>query len=59
MENLLTIQQLAEKIHLRPATIYKMTSSKRIPFIKLGNRVVFDEAKIRAWIEAKSIEPLK
>jgi excisionase family DNA binding protein len=58
MESLLTIQQLAEKINLRPATIYKMTSSKRIPHIKIGNRVFFEEARIEAWIESKNVEPL-
>lgn len=36
------------------SSIYKLTSSKLIPFKKFGNRLVFSEKELRIWVENKT-----
>lgn len=58
LPKLLSIQQVAEALNIAKITVYKMVSAKRIPFVKLGSRVLFEPEKIAAWIEEQSIRPL-
>ncbi len=51
MKNLLTIDELCEKIKLKRQTVYQLSSEGRIPRIKLGGRLLFDEEEIQAWLE--------
>ena len=39
--------------------IYKLTSQKEIPFKLRGNRLVFSRKELLAWLESKTIEPVK
>lgn len=50
MSQLLNIGQVAEMLNVSIPTLYRMTSQKRIPFIKLGQRVLFDPEKVAAWL---------
>ena len=45
-------------VGLKKPTIYKLISSKRIPYYKLGSRVLFNEQKIMDWMEGKVVEPI-
>jgi len=53
MTRLLTIEEVAEMLNLKRCTIYKYTSNKEIPFIKFGNRVMFDSEDLQHWINGK------
>lgn len=35
--------------------IYKLTSSKQIPYLKLGNKLMFSKREITGWIKNKAI----
>jgi len=59
MTPLLTIEECAQLLRVSTSTIYKMTSGRRIPFCHVGSRVMFDPEKIQAWLEERSVEPLK
>jgi excisionase family DNA binding protein len=58
LPKLLSIQEVAEALNIAKITVYKMVSAKRIPFVKLGSRVLFEPEKIGAWIEQRSFKPL-
>jgi excisionase family DNA binding protein len=45
----LTVAELAEMLRVKPRTIYEMVSQKKIPYRKVGRRVVFLLAEILEW----------
>ncbi len=51
-EPLLTCCQLAERLNVRPATIRAWTCRRRIPFVRVGSRMVrYRESDCRALIK--------
>jgi excisionase family DNA binding protein len=57
MTELISVQQLAEKINFAPRTIYRWVSDRRIPFVKMpGNDIRFDKQKIESWIENRTVK---
>jgi len=54
---LISVQQLSEKINFAPRTIYRWVKDRRIPFVKMpSNDIRFDKAKIENWIENRTIK---
>lgn len=49
----LTVDELAEMLRVKPRTIYEMVSQGRIPYRKVGRRVVFLLAEILEWTTPK------
>jgi excisionase family DNA binding protein len=57
MTELISVQQLSEKIKFAPRTIYRWVKDRRIPFVKMpSNDIRFDKAKIENWIENRTIK---
>ncbi len=50
------VDQLVAALRISKPSLYRMTSQKLIPFIKLGQRVLFDQEKIKEWLEGKEVE---
>ena len=50
------VHQTAEATRLSVQTIYIWVSQRRIPFVKVGRRTLFDPKDIKAWIESKKVE---
>lgn len=48
---LLTLDEVAVLLDKSASTIYAMTSEKRIPYHKRGNKLYFFEDEIIGWIE--------
>ncbi len=46
----LSVDQVAEVLHLSPGTIYQYTSKRRIPFIKFGGKLLFEWEEIKEWL---------
>lgn len=47
----ITIEELSEKYGLSKSTIYKLTSTGRIPFYKpTGKKIYFDSNEIEKWL---------
>jgi hypothetical protein len=57
IDNLLTIDQLAENIHVIKATIYSWTCAKK-KFIKIAGQLRFRESDIEAFITANIVMPV-
>ena len=54
---LLNVDECASYTRLSRFTIYTFVSKRRIPFIKLGRRTLFDRADIDRWIRSKCRKP--
>jgi excisionase family DNA binding protein len=54
---LLNIPELSQMIRLTPGTIRVWVCQKKIPYVKMGKKVLFDCEEIDQWIEDKKISP--
>lgn len=55
MEQLLTIDDIAEKLQVKKSTIYSLVHKNRIPHIKLTGKLLrFRETEIQEWIDRGS-----
>lgn len=59
METLISIDEVSNKIRLKKSTIYKLICQKKIPYLKIGARVLFDPKKLENWVQNHSVEPVK
>lgn len=58
MHRLVSIKEAAVYTGLSPHTIYTMVSQRRIPFVKLGRLVKFEQAMLDAWIKQNTFMPM-
>ncbi len=56
MENLLSISETAKVLNISVSSLYRLTSQRKIPFIKIGSRVIFQPEKIDAWLEKRAVK---
>lgn len=54
VEEFLTVRELAKWIKLSESHVYFLVNKNKIPFAKLGGKLLFDKDKIRKWIEQNS-----
>jgi excisionase family DNA binding protein len=47
----LSVGELSDYIKLSKSTIYKKTSSRLIPFMKSGKKLLFDKEAIDEWLK--------
>lgn len=50
----LTVAELSKWIRLSRSHIYFLVSKKKIPFIKLGDKLLFSSEEIRNWVDQSS-----
>jgi hypothetical protein len=60
---LLTPGELVLKLRCKNERyVYRLTSERRIPFIKLGSgrrgTILFDERKVESWLKERSVDPV-
>ena len=53
---LMDVKEVAAALKVSEKTIRNWVSARKIPYVKLGGRVVFDQKKVRAWLDAKMVE---
>lgn len=54
LDDFLTVRELSKWLRLSESHIYSLVSKKKIPFNKVGGKVLFDKQQIKNWIEAQS-----
>jgi len=54
LDDFLTVRELSKWLRLSESHIYTLVSKKKIPFNKVGGKVLFDKQQIKNWIEAQS-----
>ncbi len=55
---LISVQEAADYIGLSPDTVYTMVSQRRIPYVKVGRRTMFDVGLLDAWIKQRTVMPM-
>jgi excisionase family DNA binding protein len=55
MTKLLTTDEVASLLSVKPSTIRKWVHLEQIPVVRLGRAVRFRPDKIEEWVKAKSI----
>jgi excisionase family DNA binding protein len=50
----LSVKQAAVYLTLAPSTIYAYIHYGKIPFAKIGERVVLEQEKLDRWIKSKT-----
>ena len=57
-EKILNIREAAELTRLTVNTLYAYTARRKIPFIKLGAKVLFRQSDLEKWIDQHRVEPI-
>ena len=55
LRRLITAKEASHYLSLSTDTIYRMASLKKLPYLKIGDRVLFDVKAIDQWIERRLI----
>ncbi len=58
MQRLMSVKEAAHLTGLSAHTVYGMVSQRRIPFVKVGRLVKFDEAMLHAWLKQHTVMPM-
>ncbi len=53
---LLTVKDIATRLQVKEKTVYAWASQRRIPCVKIGSVLRFDEADIEQWLESCRVE---
>ncbi len=51
LRRLITAKEASQYLSLSTDTVYRMASLKRLPYLKIGDRVLFDVKALDHWIE--------
>ncbi len=54
---LINIQEASNTLGVSISTLYRLTSRRQIPFVKVGARCLFQPASLEAWIAKHSVQP--
>jgi len=55
MRTLMTAQDVAERLKIKPKTVYNMAAAGTIPCVRIGERTVrFDPERLDQWIREQS-----
>jgi excisionase family DNA binding protein len=50
----LTVGEVADLLSISRSTVYRLTDSNSIPFVKIGSSIRFDPDELKAWLVAKT-----
>jgi len=50
MDNLLTTEQIAKYLHLKPVTVRRKAARGEIPAIRIGKQLRFDKVQVDRWL---------
>lgn len=56
---LLTAAEVSEILRVPRSTVYELARSRRIPFLKVGRRTLFDAQLLAEWIATQNIPPTR
>lgn len=51
MNEIVNLKEVSSFLNLSISNVRKMTRSRKIPFLKIGNRYYFNTNSIRNWLE--------
>ena len=57
-QKLMSVDEAAARLGLRPSTVRKYVLIQHIPFVKIGSRVLFSPDRLDRWVAEHSREPV-
>ena len=51
LKRLITAKEASQYLSLSTDTIYRMAASKKLPYLKIGGRVLFDLKALDQWVD--------
>ena len=54
---LLTAAEVSQILRVPRSTVYELARNRRIPFLKVGRRILFDPELLRRWIAQQTVLP--
>jgi len=54
---LLTAAEVSEILRVPRSTVYELARARRIPFLKVGRRTLFDPELLSEWIARQNVPP--
>lgn len=58
-DRLLTVHDVAELLRLTKKGVYAMVEARRIPFIRVSNRLRFRRSDVLGWLEKNRVPSLE
>ncbi len=55
LRRLITAKEASQYLSLSTDTVYRMASLKKLPYLKIGDRVLFDVKALDQWVEKHTI----
>lgn len=55
LPQLLTIDQLAERLGVSTRHVRRLVAERRVPYLKIGRFVRFDPAEIANWLDGRRV----
>jgi excisionase family DNA binding protein len=55
MENLLSVVEAATRLGISKWTLISWMGKGRVPYVRLGRRVLFDPQDLAAWVEGNKV----
>jgi excisionase family DNA binding protein len=56
IRRLITAKEASQYLSVSTDTIYRMASQKKLPYLKIGERVLFDLKTLDHWIEKRLVK---
>ncbi|MCI0552067.1 MAG: helix-turn-helix domain-containing protein [Anaerolineae bacterium] len=56
---LFTVREAAQYLKIAEWTLRSWISQKRIPYVKLGSRTMFDVDDLNKWIDSHKVAPVE
>ncbi len=56
LRRLITAKEAGQYLSLSIDTVYRMASHKKLPYLKIGDRVLFDVKALDRWIERRMVK---
>jgi excisionase family DNA binding protein len=57
MTTVMTLDEVAQYLHVHPSTVYRLLKEKRIPAFKLGSDWRFNQESIERWMRKLETVP--
>ena len=52
---LMDVREASEFLHLNRFTLYRMAGRRKIPYLRIGRKLLFDKPRLERWIAARSV----
>jgi len=55
---IMTVPEAAEFLRISESTIRDLVAQQRVPFFRIGSRILFYRIRLEEWVDSLTIEPV-